>query len=151
MGKRHDPDEGLRRHIRLTRELTASGPLDLVAWSETSDVHLVAEDQADVEYPGIVHTLARRPHDFRRLSSIEKSNDERKYVLFNSALLADKSGGNSRPIRQNLPARVRRISPFGDMLPVLYDWSRPEHRKVHAGDLARGLLHLGGHKVNVHI
>jgi apolipoprotein N-acyltransferase len=46
MGKRKNKREGLDRHLRLTRELTEQGALDLVVWSETSVMSAVQERTA---------------------------------------------------------------------------------------------------------
>ena len=46
LGKRHDKAEGLRRHLRLTKQLRASGDLDLVVWSETAVMSALPEEQA---------------------------------------------------------------------------------------------------------
>jgi len=148
MGKRHDPGEGLRRHLELTRSLVAQGPLDLVAWSETSVVSPAQEDMANFEYPARFTRLLGVPTIFGAVLYRDVP-DERQYVLFNTALLADKSGQIRGRYDKTYLLAFGEYLPFGDTFPVLYDWS-PNTGKFTPGT-ALGALPLGDHKVNVHI
>ncbi len=50
-GKRSNPNEGMRRHLAATQELTSRGPLDLVIWSETSVMGAMRENEANAIIP----------------------------------------------------------------------------------------------------
>ena len=121
-GKRRDKLEGLRRHLRLTRELKREGPLDLVVWSETSVMSAVHEELVDQQYrraftralgtPTIFGAVLKRPVE-----------DARQYALFNTALISDTDGHiRGRYDKQYLLAFGEYL-PLGDAFPILYEWS----------------------------
>jgi apolipoprotein N-acyltransferase len=148
MGKRRDKQEGLRRHLELTRKLQTEGPLDLVVWSETSVVSTVHVDQIDYEYP----------HRFTRALGIpaifgavlyKDVQDERKFVLYNSALLSDRTGEIKGRYDKTFLLAFGEFLPFGDTFPVLYDWS-PNSGKFTPGT-SLDAMPLDGHRVSVHI
>lgn len=122
LGKRRDKAEGLRRHLDLTRELTAEQPLDLVVWSETSVMSAVGEDQAasviprrfsrDIGVPALFGAVLVRPVD-----------DEREVVFFNSALLSDERGEITGRYDKQFLLAFGEYLPFGDNFPILYRWS----------------------------
>jgi apolipoprotein N-acyltransferase len=148
MGKRHDKMEGLRRHMDLTQSLIAQGPVDLVVWSETSVMSAVDENDAAREYPLRFTRALGVPTVFGSVL-VREVPDERHYVLFNSALLADKSGEIRGRYDKTYLLAFGEYLPFGDVFPVLYDWS------PNTGKFAKGTsvsaLPLGEHKLNVHI
>ena len=146
MGKRLNPHEGLDRHLRLTQELKAQGPLDLVVWSETSVMAAVREDEADA---------ALRQQFTRRLGVpalfgsvlVRDVPDARQYVLFNSALLTNKRGSVVGRFDKQLLLAFGEYLPFGETFPVLYEWS------PHTGHFQPGSsfkpLSLGEHQIAV--
>ena len=146
MGKRLNKHEGLDRHLRLTEELKAQGPLDLVVWSETSVMSAVLEDDAN---------RALRQQFTRRLGVpalfgsvlVRRVDDAREYVLFNSALLTDKKGSVVGRFDKQLLLAFGEYLPFGETFPILYEWS------PHTGHFQSGTsfkpLSLGDHQIAV--
>ena len=122
MGKRKNKREGLDRHLRLTRELTDQGPLDLVVWSETSVMSAVQENDAEralrrqftaeLGVPALFGSVLVRPVE-----------DARQYVLFNSALLTEKGGKVVGRFDKQLLLAFGEYLPFGETFPILYEWS----------------------------
>jgi apolipoprotein N-acyltransferase len=121
-GKRKEKAEGLKRHLRLTHELSREAPLDLVVWSETSVMSAVDERAVGkaipelfsrgIGVPAIVGAVLVRP-----------VADEREYVFYNSALLTDAAGEvKGRYDKQFLLAFGEYI-PFGETFPALYRMS----------------------------
>jgi apolipoprotein N-acyltransferase len=121
-GKRHDKQEGLKRHLRLTRSLQDQGPLDLVVWSETSVVGAVDESAAGAVMPRVFSRKIGAPAIFGGVLAREV-NDARRYVLYNSALVSD-AGGNlvDRYDKRYLLAFGEYL-PLGETFPILYEWS----------------------------
>lgn len=148
MGKRRDREEGLRRHLELTRGLLAQGPLDLVVWSETSVAGAVMEDRAAAEYPRRFTASLGVPAIFGAVL-IRDVPDSRKYVLFNSALLSDATGQLSGRYDKTFLLAFGEYLPFGDSFPVLYDWS-PNTGKFSQGTSLEAVT-LAGRKISVHI
>jgi apolipoprotein N-acyltransferase len=146
MGKRLNPHEGLDRHLRLTEELKAQGPLDLVVWSETSVMGAVLEEDAN---------RAMRQQFTRRLGVpalfgsvlARKVDDAREYAMFNSALLTDKKGSVVGRFDKQLLLAFGEYLPFGETFPILYEWS------PHTGHFQSGTsfkpLSLGDHQIAV--
>jgi apolipoprotein N-acyltransferase len=122
MGKRKNKREGLDRHLRLTQELKAQGPLDLVVWSETSVMSAVMEDEANhalrqqftrtLGVPALFGSVLVRP-----------VQDAREYVLFNSAMLTDKRGNVVGRFDKQYLLAFGEYLPFGETFPKLYEWS----------------------------
>jgi apolipoprotein N-acyltransferase len=122
MGKRKNKREGLDRHLRLTRALTAEAPLDLVVWSETSVMSAVQEDDADRALRRQFTTSLGIPALFGSVL-VRPVSDAREYVLFNSALLTDASGKLVGRFDKQLLLAFGEYLPFGDTFPILYEWS----------------------------
>jgi apolipoprotein N-acyltransferase len=143
-GKRADQREGLRRHLRLTRELQKDGPLDLVVWSETSVMSAVDEQNAGVQ---LYSRFARQlgvPALFGGVL-VREVSDEREYVLFNSALLTDRTGHLVGRYDKQFLLAFGEYLPFGDTFPILYRWS-PNSGKFTPGTTLDP-LHLGEHDI----
>jgi apolipoprotein N-acyltransferase len=121
-GKRESKDEGLRRHLALTRELTREGPLDLVVWSETSVMRAVPEEQAEREFQRRFTRSLRVPALFGGVL-VRPVADEREYELFNSAILTDKQGKIAGRYDKQFLLAFGEYLPFGSVFPVLYKWS----------------------------
>jgi apolipoprotein N-acyltransferase len=122
MGKRKNKREGLDRHLRLTRELQAKGPLDLVVWSETSVMSAVRETEAAALLPRQFTAQLGVPALFGSVL-VRPTDDARNYVLFNSALLTDQQGNLVGRFDKQLLLAFGEYLPFGDVFPVLYEWS----------------------------
>jgi apolipoprotein N-acyltransferase len=121
-GKRADQREGLRRHVRLTRELQRAGDLDLVVWSETSVMSAVDERNAGPQLAGRFARQLGVPALFGGVL-VREVSDERQYVLFNSALLTDRSGQLVGRYDKQFLLAFGEYLPFGDSFPILYRWS----------------------------
>lgn len=148
MGKRRDKQEGLRRHLELTRKLTSEGPLDLVVWSETSVMNSVPEDEAAFEYPRRFTRALGTPAIFGAVL-YKQVQDERGYVLYNSALLSDRSGDIKGRYNKTFLLAFGEYLPFGEAFPILYQWS-PNSGRFSPGTSLTAMP-LDGHRVSVHI
>jgi apolipoprotein N-acyltransferase len=148
LAKRHSPGEGLQRHLDLTRQLQAETPLDLVVWSETSVTSATQEDEVDFEYQRRFTRALGVPAVFGAVLYRQVS-DARRYVLFNSALLSDRSGHIRGRFDKQYLLAFGEFLPFGDTFPVLYEWS-PNSGKFEKGTSFQSLP-LGDHKLTVHI
>ena len=151
--KRKNRKEGVKRHVALTRQLTAAAkkagePLDLVVWAETSIAGPMSEKRAYKYYSQHFSRRAGVPLIFGALLQ-RKVDDARGYVFFNTAILTDARGkvqGRYDKIRL-LPFGEQ--LPFGDRFPELYKLSPNTGRFSSGSTLAP--FSLGEHKINVHI
>ncbi len=144
-GKRKNKREGLERHLRLTRELTEQKePLDLVVWSETSVMSAVPEDDAERQLRRQFTRSLGVPALFGSVL-VRPVQDAREYVLFNSALLTDKTGSVVGRFDKQILLAFGEYLPFGDTFPVLYEWS-PHTGRFQAGTSFKPLS-LGDHQI----
>jgi apolipoprotein N-acyltransferase len=144
LGKRRQPGEGLRRHLEATRALQRAGPLDLVVWSETSVTRPLHEDQAFARYREQFGRSLGVPAIFGGVL-VREVPDARRYVLFNAALVLDAAGEvRGRYDKQYLLA-FGEFLPFGDVFPILYQWS-PHSGRFTPGS-ALDPLPLGDRKI----
>jgi apolipoprotein N-acyltransferase len=146
--KRTDRYEGLRRHLRLTEELQQQAQLDLVVWSETSVAGAVTEDQVETFYRNLFTRKLGIPVIFGGLL-VRPVDDEREYVLFNSALLSNAEGEIVGRYDKQFLLAFGEYLPFGDTFPILYKWSPNSGRFTPGTTLAP--LPLGEHQLSVHI
>jgi apolipoprotein N-acyltransferase len=144
-GKRANKLEGLRRHMNLTRELTQQGPLDLVVWSETS----VMGARNELDYREQYLPLTRQLGAPAIVGGVlaREVQDEREYVLFNSALLSDQNGQICEKCRYDKQFLLMfgEYLPFGDSFPVLHKWS-PNSGRFTPGQTLHPLP-LNGHEI----
>ncbi|HWO14122.1 MAG TPA: apolipoprotein N-acyltransferase, partial [Polyangiaceae bacterium] len=143
-----DREEGLRRHLQLSRELLAQGPIDLIVWSETSVAGGVYEDEAEAVYKLLFTENLRVPVLFGALL-VRDVSDARKRTLFNSALMSDGNGHITGRYDKHALLAFGEYLPFGDTFPVLYDWS-PNTGAFTPGNQFSALP-LGQHKLSAHI
>jgi apolipoprotein N-acyltransferase len=144
LGKRRDRTEGLRRHLALTRELVAERPLDLVVWSETSVTGAAEEQMAPALYRMQFTASLGVPAIFGGVL-VRRVDDAREYVLFNSALLSDESGAVTGRYDKQYLLAFGEYLPFGDVFPVLYEWS-PKSGRFTPGTTLEP-LRLGDHEI----
>ncbi|HEY0467466.1 MAG TPA: apolipoprotein N-acyltransferase [Polyangiaceae bacterium] len=143
-GKRSNPNEGMRRHLAATQELTSRGPLDLVIWSETSVMGAMRENEANAIIP---RSFAARLHVPLLFGAVlvKKVSDAREYAYFNSALITDSSGHvRGRYDKQELVPFSEHM-PFGREIPALYEIS-PNSGMFERGE-SDAPLPLGEHRI----
>jgi apolipoprotein N-acyltransferase len=143
-GKRANPGDGLRRHRALTEQLTRQGPLDLVVWSETSVTSAMNEADLSVLVPRRVVPSLGVPALFGAVI-VKNVDDTRRYVFYNSALLTDRDGQLVGRFDKQRLVLFSESMPFGEALPILYEWSPNSGRFVPGG--RNDPLRFGGHEV----
>jgi len=147
-GKRHELEEGLRRHLHLTRQLNERHKLDLVVWSETSVMRPVEESQLATEVP---RAFSRKLGVPALVGSVlvRPVEDQRSYVFFNSALALDAAGNVTGRYDKTYLLAFGEYLPFGETFPVLYSWS------PNSGHFSQGrsleALKVAGHWVSTNI
>lgn len=127
MGKRRDKNEGLRRHLTLTRELQREAPLDLVVWSETSVMAPQQEEIAPLLYKRQFAQGLGTAAIFGAVL-VRHVDDAREYVLFNSALLSNNAGDVVGRYDKQFLLAFGEYLPFGEEFPKLYEISRNSGR-----------------------
>jgi apolipoprotein N-acyltransferase len=147
-GKRHEIEEGLRRHLTLTQRLREQDHVDFVVWSETSVMRPVDENSVraalprafsrNLGVPALVGSVLVRPVD-----------DAREYVFFNSALSTDQSGEVTGRYDKTYLLAFGEYLPLGEAFPILYEWS------PNSGHFSQGTslesLQMGSHHVSTNI
>lgn len=144
MGKRRDLVEGLRRHLTMTEELKSSGPLDLVVWSETSVMRAVDEQELHTRVPEQVSRKIGVPAIFGAVL-IRPVAGPRQYFAYNTALASDASGEIRGRYDKQFLVTFSEYIPFGDNLPILYEWS-PNSGRFSPGTSIEPLT-IGDHEV----
>ncbi len=148
LAKRKEKRAGLLRHLRLTKELQKAAPLDLVVWSETSVMSAMEESLVPVMYPMQFTKQLEVPAIFGGVL-VRPVDDQREYVLFNSALATDKAGKVIGRYDKQYLLAFGEYLPLGDKFPVLYDWS-PQSGKFTPGKSLEP-LRVAGREVAVFI
>ncbi|MCA9591090.1 MAG: apolipoprotein N-acyltransferase [Myxococcales bacterium] len=150
MQKRENPAEGLRRHIRLTRELRDKG-IDFVVWSESSVTFSVNERMA-METPYFRDRFAGQlgvPAIFGGVLVRPDPDPQRVYRLFNTALSTNARGEITGRYDKTYLLMFGEYLPFGETFPILYSWS-PNSGRFSPGDKVDPLvLEVKGKKHNV--
>ncbi len=138
--KREDPDEGRRRHVEQTLELEAEAQPDLVVWPESAFTYFLPEGETNVRrwVTGPVTT----PLLFGGLARRRVGGEERHY---NTAFLVDGEGNVRGTYDKTYLLAFGEYLPFGDVFPVLYDWS-PRSGRFTPGDHVRP-LELDGYRI----
>ncbi len=143
--KRRDREEGLRRHLALSEQLIEQGPLDLLVWSETSVAGGVYEQEAEAVYERLITKRLKTPTLFGALL-VRDVSDARRYTLFNSLLMSDRSGKLVGRYDKHKLLPFGEYLPLGDSFPKLYDWS-PNTGRFTPGDTLDALK-LGDYEVS---
>jgi len=120
--KRTQLDEGIRRHLELTRKVRVEDKAQLVVWSETSLTGVVHEDSANDYYQRNITRRLKIPAIIGAVLA-RKVDDARQYALFNSALITDKNGKVHGRYDKQVLLAFGEYLPFGESFPKLYDWS----------------------------
>ena len=115
-------EDGLERHLQLSREVEQQRNVDFLVWSETSVMRPVREETYKQELRA---TVARRigvPAIFGAVI-YHLVPDEREYVLYNSAVSSDASGTIRSRYDKEYLLMFGEYLPFGERFPILYSWS----------------------------
>jgi apolipoprotein N-acyltransferase len=131
MGKRQNKNEGMRRHLALSQELTSRGNIDLLVWSETSVMSSMLEEDVDRVVPERFAAALGVPTLFGAVI-VKHVDDARRYILYNSALLTNRVGEVVGRFDKQRLVMFSESMPFGEELPILYELS-PNSGKFVAG------------------
>jgi apolipoprotein N-acyltransferase len=142
-----DRRSSLAVHQRLTAKLKEEGA-ELVVWSEAAVPRAFAEEayRDDVRrvitrslgVPSIVGTVIARPS--------QDGVEERRYRLYNTALLADRDGTVLGRYDKQFLLAFGEYLPFGDTFPILYKWS-PNSGQFSTGEIIDAMP-LDGHRIS---
>ncbi len=147
-GKRENLREGRERHISLTHLLVNKEKVDLVVWPETSIAGAVPEDEVDHYYKKHITKKLGVPTILGALL-MREVDDAREYIMFNSALMADKDGTIVGRYDKQYLVPFSEYIPFGDDYPILYGWS-PNSSRFSPGTSYEPLT-FGEHKISTFI
>jgi len=147
-GKRHEMEEGLSRHLALTKALNDRRKLDLVVWSETSVMRPVEESNLSVDVPRSFANKLRVPALFGSVL-VRPVDDERSYVFFNSALATDANGNVTGRYDKTYLLAFGEYLPLGETFPILYRWSPNSGHFSQGSSLAP--VKIGDHWVSTNI
>ncbi|MCB9666531.1 MAG: apolipoprotein N-acyltransferase [Myxococcales bacterium] len=118
-GKRDDPIEGLRRHLRLSRDLERNGTQPgLIVWPESSYAWALPEGLKNVRR-AVTGSLST-PILF---GAISRRNGSSVPKIFNTAFITDAEGNIQGSYDKTYLLAFGEYLPFGDLFPVLYEWS----------------------------
>jgi apolipoprotein N-acyltransferase len=118
--KRSMYEEGLRRHLELSREMAAQHA-DFLVWSETSAMRAVRDSSYRSDLSGVARRIGL-PAIFGAVI-VKPVSDEREYVLYNSAVASDALGVVSNRYDKEYLLTFGEYLPFGESFPILYKWS----------------------------
>ena len=145
MQKREDPNEGLRRHKRLTAELKQKG-VELVVWSESSVTFAVPEEITNNFMRDRVAGSLGIPSIFGGVLFRVDPDRERWY---NVALAADAKGEVQSRYDKHYLLMFGEYLPLGDTFPILYKWSPNSGKFTSGTDVKPLVVETGGQKHNV--
>jgi apolipoprotein N-acyltransferase len=141
VAKRNDREEGLKRHVKLTRQLVNRENIELVVWPETSVAGAVRVDRANQYYQKKVTRQLKVPAIVGAVL-YENVDDVREQVLYNSALIADEKGKIRGRYDKQFLLLFGEYLPFGDRFPILHQWS-PQSGRFTPGTSFEPLTHDG--------
>lgn len=124
--KHEDPEEGLRRHQRLSKRLLEEGPLDLLVWPESAYVYALPEN---------VRSVRRRVLGGLPGPLLFGGIQRRGGKLYNTVLLTDEAGRVVDTYDKVYLLAFGEYLPFADVFPVLHDWSPRSGRFTPGTDL----------------
>lgn len=132
MAGREERAASFRRHVEMTEQLRDQG-VDLVVWSEAALLMNVPEQDHDAYLQRLFTRKLKVP---TIIGTVLSRRSEGNYVAFNTALSVDREGKvTGRYDKQYLLAFGEYI-PFGDVFPVLYEWSPNSGRLTPGTSLA---------------
>ncbi len=117
--KREAPNEGLRRHLRLSESLIAAHPeVELLFWPESAFSYYLSAEYASLA--GTALGALKRPLLFGGLFGVGEGDAR---LHFNSAFLMDEGGALLGRYDKHILMPFGEYIPFGDLFPALYDLS----------------------------
>ena len=122
MEKRSMYDEGLERHLELSRDLELERKVDFLVWSETSAMRPVREETYRQDLRTGVGRRIGAPAIFGAVV-YRLVPDEREYVLYNTAVSSDAGGAIRGRYDKQYLLMFGEYLPLGETFPVLYSWS----------------------------
>ncbi len=140
--KRQDPVEGLRRHVEQSHDLEQKTQLDLLVWPESAYGWYIPEHAANLK--GYVFgEVLKTPILF---GGLLRRKVDGKPMPFNTAFLAAADGELLGTYDKTYLLAFGEYIPFGEWLPVLYEWS------PNSSHFARGAhvrpLRLGAYRLS---
>jgi apolipoprotein N-acyltransferase len=144
-GEKHvDQALFLREHQDMSKELARAQPLDLIVWPE-SILGIALPSREGTLPPGLLGDL-RTPVLFGAILQLDEQGERR---LYNSAVLADRTGRIAGTYDKMKLVPFGEYIPFGDTFPRLYSWS-PYSGRFWRGE-NRDPLRLDGRLLSVNI
>ena len=122
MEKRSAYDEGLRRHLDLSRALETEDHADFLVWSETSAMRAVRDSRISKELRSAVTRRIGAPAILGAVI-VKLVPDEREYVEYNTAVASDEKGTVTGRYTKQYLLMFGEWLPFGETFPILYKWS----------------------------
>lgn len=141
LGKRDDPVEGLHRHIRLSQELEFKHNLDLLIWPESAYAWAIPQELSNVRRA--VMGPLKTPLLF---GAISRRSGKPLPRVYNTAFITDAHGNLKGNYDKTYLLAFGEYLPFGDIFPVLYEWSPRSGRFMrgeHVNALPLGRWHVG--------
>ena len=132
--KREDPAEGRRRHVMQSLELEREVDPDLIVWPESAYTWFLPDGEVNVK-PYVMGPV-ETPLLFGGLTRRTVDGKERHY---NTAVLLDQEGNIQGTYDKTYLLAFGEYLPFGDVFPVLYDWS-PHSGRFTPGDHVRPVV-----------
>jgi apolipoprotein N-acyltransferase len=145
MEKRVSFDEGLRRHLDASHALAHDSHADFVVWSETSAMRAVRDETFKPELQAGVARQIGLPAIFGAVI-VRHVNDARRYVLYNTAVSSDPDGTITSRYDKQYLLTFGEYLPFGEALPILYEWSPNSGHFTPGTSLDPLVVHVRGEK-----
>jgi apolipoprotein N-acyltransferase len=122
MEKRTAFDEGLLRHLELSKKAEQEDHADFVVWSETSAMSPVREEMYRQQLRLGVGRRIGVPAIFGAVI-VKLVPDDRRYVLYNSGVSSQSDGTVIGRYDKQFLLTFGEYLPFGESFPILYKWS----------------------------
>lgn len=140
--KRQDPLEGLKRHVQQSYDLQKRKKLDLLVWPESAYGWYIPENVTNLkEY--VFGDVLKTPILFGGLARRTVNGEP---LPFNTAFLAAADGKLLGTYDKTYLLAFGEYIPFGDLFPILYDWS-PNSSHFGRGEHLRPLT-LGDYRIS---
>jgi apolipoprotein N-acyltransferase len=141
--KRDDPQEGWRRHLEQSLELTSKRRVDLLVWPESAFNWFIPEGMHNVSR----EVLGDKIHVPTLFGGLSRRLVEGKRRPFNTAFMTDAQGNLVGSYDKIYLLAFGEYLPLGETFPVLYEWS-PNSGNFAQGQHRKPLL-LGEYRISV--